>query len=1151
MAGFTFEELSGQNQGGFTLGELGQQPTTSMLPEPGTYTQDDMVENDNMYSIIEGFMYDRYGPDAFIGNSRAKVVDKFLNNRRGVAVGNTVRGLNEWDYINDIKGDDDKMARAASAYHLYENMAGLFSEETSFAERAEGVMDYTRSAILDPINLIGGLIGKAAAGGAVRVGTDGARRLAYNEMKKKAATGASQKQIAKEGKKQFTAAMAKANTANVQKIGEYSAKILGTTGAKRLTTKAALTEIGVTATVDSVVGVGMEALYQEGLIDLGVRDEYDKFAMGIAAIGGIVVGGTQATGVVLKRGWSETVMPTVGVPQPTSEGFLSEISKAIENYTNQTIAPIGRDWKTKVKGGMEFSKESKDLSTDFFTTLMLGHQTETGEVIFKGMTQTAMERGFVWGKRFEDDKFTNWMADIISGVSDKEAQEFLTAIEKATGNKIKNKKKLTGRDVGDILAYKMSESGRALNAVSQSARQLGLSVSDLELKHLFDEGVEMGLIPKPKGQVVAENITTDVIRNTQNKMIRLLVSNPATSALNVIGYGTNMALNTTSDIALSAAHMSYGTLKKLVGASKSGAKSQRMAEILFKNTVQRFKFMFDPDMTYAAFQSALTRNSETLQRLNNVLPGGVENATNILTKGKFNATTKLIDIKTDELIDIVQTMTLVNAQDSFTKSLEFTTQMDKLLRTAYGRGWNEFYSWDGAAKAMTSKEYRLLEAEAVDKTLEAIFSKSYAGPGPLGQIAEVIEDARNLPFIGLQIPFGRFFNNTVAFAGRNTPFVNMAFSVAKMSDEPLDKAFAKTVVAGTLLWHMSNQEMENIEDGLPLYATRDPITGEIINQRYDYPISYFKALARMSAYKMRGERVPKSESDMMMEDFGLGSITRNLTKSQRDLLEPFKNMAEQPEIGDILNAAGEVLKSSITTQPASAILRPLEPANIAVGVLMKDEARPIDRYQNNKALNDSLRYIDKIVPLFTGEPMAETLEQAASGPADVNSTKMFGIRTLRLTDTQRLMSMIGVKEFSINAARKVRTQAPQAANRYNGILFDIIEAEAGLLVNNKKFKKLPQGQQKIIWNNTISRSKDLAKTFLYLQYSGPLDTIDIQFQLTNKYSKQELADAANELESIEGEVENMTRGELEVLRGYLETKEALETFKIPLGAYGN
>lgn len=108
-------------------------PTTqSLLPEAGTYTQDDMVEDDNMYSIIENFMYDRYGKDEFMNNSREQIVDKFLNNRRGVSAGNTVRGLYEWDYINDIKGDEDKMARAAAAYHLYENMANLFSIKAYF-----------------------------------------------------------------------------------------------------------------------------------------------------------------------------------------------------------------------------------------------------------------------------------------------------------------------------------------------------------------------------------------------------------------------------------------------------------------------------------------------------------------------------------------------------------------------------------------------------------------------------------------------------------------------------------------------------------------------------------------------------------------------------------------------------------------------------------------------------------------------------------------------------------------------------------------------------------------------------------------------------------------------------------------------------------
>ena len=53
------------------------------------------------------------------------------------------------------------------------------------------------------------------------------------------------------------------------------------------------------------------------------------------------------------------------------------------------------------------------------------------------MTQIAYERGFVWSKRFEDDRFTNWMADNISRVSNDEAQGYLASIEKAIGNKIR------------------------------------------------------------------------------------------------------------------------------------------------------------------------------------------------------------------------------------------------------------------------------------------------------------------------------------------------------------------------------------------------------------------------------------------------------------------------------------------------------------------------------------------------------------------------------------------------------------------------------------------------------------------------------------------------------------------------------------------
>ena len=105
MTGFTLEELGPQKQQGFSPEELGiGLPTPQFdLPEPGTYSENDMVESDSAFSIIENYMIDRYGLQSIEGQSRAKIVDDYLDNRRGVAGGNTVRGLAEMDYLNDIE----------------------------------------------------------------------------------------------------------------------------------------------------------------------------------------------------------------------------------------------------------------------------------------------------------------------------------------------------------------------------------------------------------------------------------------------------------------------------------------------------------------------------------------------------------------------------------------------------------------------------------------------------------------------------------------------------------------------------------------------------------------------------------------------------------------------------------------------------------------------------------------------------------------------------------------------------------------------------------------------------------------------------------------------------------------------------------------
>ena len=761
MTGFTLEELGPQQQPkGFSPEELGiglpkPQPA---LPEPGTYSENEMVEDDRMFSIINNYMIDRYGLQSIEGQSRAKIVDDFLDNRRGVAGGNTVRGLSEMDYLNDIEDDEDKMAHAHAAAALYENMAGLYTKETTLGEKVRGTGDFIRQGILDPVNIVGGLVGKFVGGGAIRVGTNVAKKKALQKMAEKQATGASAKAVSQTGKKVFVKAIDEAGKATTNQVKNYSAQLLSSRGLKRLAQKGALTEIATTASIDAVVNVGMEYLYQNGLIELGVRDNYDKFAMGIAAVGAVGIGGIQA-GKVMLRGESKVAAPSVSVTQPEAKDVMKTLSESIRDYVN-SVVPKSGTWTKKVKGGVEL----KDLDTDFFVDLLLGHVDDEGNVVLKGLAQIAQERGLVYISRGEGDLYSNWMADVIKQSDPKDIKTFIKAFEKSTGNKLKEAKTLTIEDFANTFALKMNASARVLNAASQGSKLNGTSIKDVQIAEMIDTALDLGFLKgdKTKAEGLSEKLP-DFIRNNQNRLIRLLVSNPSTSALNMIGWGANAGINTVSDMALMTLHAGRGTLAKAIGMEQAGEKSYKIARSILDSNYFRMRLLLDPDMTHAAFESALTRNSKALQTLASTLPGGIDNVTKLVTDGKFTPNQKLVGQKAEDAVDLIQTLSFVKAQDNFTKSQEFIFQMDKQLRLVTGKGWSEFYNWEDAAKFMSTKAYTEIETKAVSRTLENIFSKSYKGSGLVGEVAAVIEDARNIPAIGLLIPFGRFFNNTVDF----------------------------------------------------------------------------------------------------------------------------------------------------------------------------------------------------------------------------------------------------------------------------------------------------------------------------------------------------------------------------------------------------
>ena len=343
--------------------------------------------------------------------------------------------------------------------------------------------------------------------------------------------------------------------------------------------------------------------------------------------------------------------------------------------------------------------------------------------------------------------------------------------------------------------------------------------------------------------------------------------------------------------------------------------------------------------------------------------------------------------------------------------------------------------------------------------------------------------------------------------------------------------------------------MDNVRQGLPMYSAVDPLTGEITSQQYDFPVSAYRAGARIWALSRMGEYdQAMSAFGRFTQDFGFSGLLRNLDQSQRDTLEAIKFMVD-PERRDVIKGI-EIAATTLGTQFVNPLMRPLEPVNMLAGIARGEDAAPIDRKQNNKFINNAFRYVDNIIPLFSGKPLAEPRETAAGGTADIQSTKVLGARVIRLTDTQRVMARMGLREFDINAAKKIRDQVPQAANAYNGILFDIIEAESSLLMESDWFEKLTPAEKLQHWDqDVLPRAKDLAKTFLRLQYSGAEDVISQQYNITSKYSKKDVQKATRELNL--GEIEDLETEELYILSRYLETEDALRKLSIYKKQRGN
>lgn len=1118
------------------------QQTTTVKQK--NYTQNDLSENSDLYNPIARYMKDRFGLQAVEHKSREDIVDMFLNERRGNAAGNFVRLGSNIDYLSDIKEDPNRLKIAGDAYGIYEGMSGIFSDDATWGETGEGVKDFVRTTLFDPINLVGGALGKIAGGTTIRTGASVVEKSAQKEVARQLMKGATREAAEKVGAEVLRQSIKQASKESTQEIAEFTVKLSATKGFDRVLTRAGLAEVGTATFADAIINAGAETLYQRSLVQTGVKDEVDKYSVGLAALGSLALGGVQALRVA-NRGRSGTALLTETVQKTSNAQVAKELKQSLAAYLKKGELKE-TSWAKKVAKGEELT----DADSDFFIDLLLGVSDDEGNTLLKGLAQTMQEGGHFYVKRSEDDKISNWLSDFLREMDQDSINDIIDGVQTGLGREIDGLSNMTPDDFANAFAKKINSSARNMNSVMQVAKRMDTSIKEMKLKDFMDTALEFDDIKVPgldKKKWDSSGPITANITETQNKFIRSLVSHPATSALNVVGYATAAGIDTGSDILMALYKGGRGTLRSIVGMKKGGMNDLFISKQLLLASKDRLKFALDPDMTYAAYKSAMERQTGALGQLNRTLSGGVDVSYSMKASSSLGGIGGKIQNTADTYISGIQTATFVHAQDAVTKSQEYVSQMNKSLRTTFGKSWNEFYSNPDAIKIMATKEYKQMEANAVSKVLENTFSKSYKGKNPLGEVAGFIEDARNIPGLGFMVPFGRFFNNTIDFGVKNTPASFLAKGLAgKYKDVELTELIARSAVTTGLIYSLAQNEDEKRRQGLGLYESVDPVSGEVFNQQYDYPLSMFIAAGRLLSYNMSGEDVPEDILEQIGKDFFGGSLTRNLTDTSNIVIE----MGAAVLAGEMEQAgkSGLKLSADIGSQAISGFLRHLEPLDSAVGMATGRDQRPRDTAQGNKFVGDSFRYIDNTIAMLTGE--VDPLKVSSyAGVMDAQTTKNLGIRTVRLTNTQRLMNMVGENQWMINSglAKEKRLIIPEAVNEYQRLVFESAEEWATKKMENPEFRGLPTKQQSLLWKEELSRIKEGARFLLIARYDGPQSTLGFQYNLMSDFNLKDIEEGIEEL-GLEKTIGELTKFELATLETRLKAKEKQLRLSIPSSA---
>lgn len=1027
---------------------------------------------------------------------------------RSFAGGQTVTTANEIAYA--ATADEETKARLGLGYKLFDSMDNAFVGSGTWAETFDAAGDYMQAAIWDPTTVLSLGVGRAfSAGGAkaaafaLREGAKtafeasvasqiakGVARPAAEVVARQAADKVLQQGFKAIGAKDLTdqvvaktleratkANIAAGMTAEAAKVAAQKAVAsVGTRGTLDVA-KQEMLRFGVASgAVDMAVSVGTDVASQNVKLLTGAQDEFSIPQTAIAALGVIVTPALAAAAKAGAKGISKVAGKNFSSYKALQQDYVGkdpvaimEIMKSrvdlskvngslrssmkdfLDNLTN------GLSWpEAKVEGRKILSKIGEvpkvtPSTNDFFTKFMFGY-TDTKGKTYNGYVYELARAGFKFVPRDKEDNPTNFFGDALLWLDKDVVSNAIRGYEKASGKPLGIG--YTPEELSAAYKTSTSEAGYAL--------RLSKVLSEI-LKNTDDPSQIAKIVGKDEKDAEKSAYGAWVLSIWK----RMVTSHPATTGLNIKGWGGLSLMNTTSDLVQGTLEYGAGTFMKIKGDQAAAAKLIQRGRGSLLGLARRGYNILDWDATMKEADAFLSYNSTVREEL--FRQGTGEAGSPQATLKDFNIKEGTVTSGVESIVGGAQAVTGVILQDEVTKKLSFMTALDRQILREYGQSYEEFMARPDRWLEMSTEKFQSeVIARALDRTARETASKTWSDKkGNSGALlfAKMIEGASNNQALGYAIPFGRFFNTATAVLGdfsminavRHATKLARGAKVDAAQDEGME-LLAKGISGVATVATFGFLSMEKVENGLAWNQERRE-DGSTEDLTYDFPESFWRIGAQVMAHMYKDGEVPADLAEELVQVYGAQTFRAGM-EGVDTVMQLFKDALGLD--GAAVVEGGKGILTNFFGGIISGISRPLDPINTGAMILRDDYSQP-DRRQGNVFYNESTRYIDKIFGLETEEQR----NLPTKGPnlkKDMGSV-LGGVRsTSENSPAESMMGSIGLPSWKV-----VRWDGePEVKNRLDGIFAPIVNTYAELsLARHPDFFEKPLEERQYIFKSEV------------------------------------------------------------------------------------